>query len=305
MTLAPDAEAVVTQARAAGGPATLEERGVDGAWAYIEANAARGAPGPAVESVDDRIVSGVPVRVYCPASAGMLPVVTYFHGGGWVLGSISGSDAFCRRLAVSTPCVVVSVGYRLAPEAPWPAAVDDGAAVVAAVGAHVAELGVRRAVRHIVLGDSAGGNVAAAAARRVLCVGAAAVDRQVLAYPTVSMTQDRPSHAEHGQSWPLLSSDLSWFVRLYLPDEANRWDPEVSLLDADVRGVPSTTLLLAGCDPLRDEGLAYAQHLAANGVPVGVHEFKGQIHGFLTFPEEILPTSREALGVVANAIRCA
>jgi acetyl esterase len=305
MTLALDAAALVAQVRAVGGPATLEERGVDGARAYLEANAARGAPGPPVGHVDECIAAGVPVRIYRPATAGVLPVVTYFHGGGWVLGSIPGSDAFCRRLAVSTPCVVVSVGYRLAPDAPWPAAVDDGAAVVAWVGAHAAELGGGRNVRHIVLGDSAGGNITAVAVRRVLCAGTAPVDRQVLAYPIVGTTQDRRSHVERGQAWPLLSSDLAWFVRLYVPDEANRRDPDVSLLDGDVRGAPSTTLLLAGCDPLRDEGLAYAQHLAASGVPVVVHEFKGQIHGFLTFPEETLPTSREALGVVANAIRCA
>jgi acetyl esterase len=185
----------------------------------------------------------------------------------------------------------VSVGYRLAPEAPWPAAIDDAMAVL-------------REVRpDVVVGESAGGNVATIAVRRLL--GELGVRRQILAYPTIDTTQSRPSNAEHGRSWPLLNDDLAWFVELYVPDPASRDHPDVTPLAADVAGMPPTTVLLAGADPLHDEGLAYTEHLRAAGVRVDVHDFRGQIHGFLTMADQVLPTSTEAIGVVANAIRCA
>jgi acetyl esterase len=282
VTLDPDAAALVAQVVATD-PPSLQQRGVEAARAYLEG---RTVVGPDVASVLDQAVDGVPVRVYEPAPG--LPTVVFFHGGGWVIGSINTADAFCRRLAVTTPCRVVSVGYRLAPEHRWPAAVEDAVAVLRWAGACV------------VVGESAGGNVATVAVRRLL--GEVPVRRQILAYPVIDTTQDRSSYAEHGGSWPLTSGDLAWFVDLYVGD-GDRRHPDVTPLTGDVTGMPRTTLLLSGCDPLRDEGVAYAEHLGAAGVSVDLHVFEGQIHGFLTMPEEVLPISREALGLVANAIR--
>jgi acetyl esterase len=292
-----DEDAAALVAASSGAP-SLEEMGVDVARAYLAKSVRARGQGPAVADVQDDVVPGGPrVRVYRPGGPDGLPVVTFLHGGGWVIGSVDTADPFCHRLAVAAGCTVVSVAYGLAPEAPWPAAVDDAERAFVWAAEHVAG-----DAPHVVAGESAGGNVAAAAVGRVVAAGSARVDRLVLAYPTVETTQDRESHRLHGHGWPLRNRDLAWFARLYVPEMADRCHPDVSLLAGDARGMPRTTILLAGCDPLRDEGLAYAAHLAAAGVAVDVHVFEGQIHGFLTFGEDVLPTSAEALGVVANAV---
>ncbi len=290
-----DAEALVSLMLATG-PPTLEDRGVEAARCYLEERAAA-SPGPPIDQVEDRTIDGgVRVRIYRPTLPAPAPVVTYFHGGGWVIGSLATSDAFCRRLAASVPCVVVSVEYRLAPEHPYPAAVEDAIASIAWTAANIGG-------PLVVLGDSAGGNVATVATRQVCERGVAEVARQVLAYPTISTEQHWASHGAHGGEWPLTSGDLAWFVRCYVPHGVDPQHPDISPLNADVSALPRTTILLAGCDPLHDEGIAYAEHLVAAGVSVDLHDFAGQIHGFLTMAEEILPTSREAMALVASAVR--
>ncbi|SEO49840.1 alpha/beta hydrolase [Trujillonella endophytica] len=299
----PDAEALVRQFVAAGGP-LLSERGVAGARAYLEQSAAAGAPGPHVERVEDRRIDvdgrTVPVRVHAPASEAPLPTVVYCHGGGFVIGSVAASDAFARRLAVAGPCVVVSVDYRLAPEHPFPAGIEDAVAALDWTAEHAGELGGDPG-RVVALGDSAGATLTAAAVRRVTAAGRRPVRRQVLAYPGAGV--DRARTTAFGGEWPLTDVDSAWFAAQYLPEPSMRSDPDSALLTADVTGVPPTTLLLGGCDPLMPEGLAYAAHLTNAGVSVDLHLYAGQIHGFLTFPDTALPRSREALGVVTNAIR--
>ena len=299
----PDAEALVTQVTAAGQP-SLRERGVAGARAYLEERAAAAPPGPALAFVHDEVVStghgSVAVRVYRPGSTPGAPVVVYFHGGGWVIGSVAASDAFCRRLAQAAACVVVSVDYPLAPEHPFPAAAD--CAVVAIEwAAERSEAWGGDPARLIALGDSAGGNLATVAVRRLVAAGKDIVARQILAYPGVTAERS-VAGTRFGGEWPLTDGDRLWFLDQYVHDDATQGNPDVAPLLADVSGMPPTTLLLGGCDPLVEEGLAYAAHLWKEGVSVDLHLFSGQFHGFLTLDETILPHAREALGLVANAI---
>ncbi len=299
----PDAEVLVSQIRAVDQPA-LSERGVAGARAYLEERAAAGPPGPEVGWVRDEVVAlgagSVPVRVYGPTVGSSGPVVVYFHGGGWVVGSVAASDAFCRRLCRAADCLVVSVDYPLAPENPFPAAVESATAAVEWTAGRAAGWGADPQ-RLVVLGDSAGGNIGTVAVRRLIAAGGPGVCRQILAYPGTS--PDRVTSGGHfGDEWPLTDSDRTWFKAQYVTEDM-RADPDVAPLLADLRGLPPTTILLGGCDPIAPEGLAYANRLWDAGVSVDLHLFSGQVHGFLTFDESILPRSREALGLIANAIR--
>lgn len=296
-----DAETLVAAIRSTGQP-PMSERGVEGARAYLEERAAATPPGPPLTRVSDELVDegGVCARVYQPDASPGLPLVVYFHGGGWVVGSLEASDGFCRRLAAAAECIVVSVDYPLAPEHRFPAAVECAVRAVEWAAEHADSWGAD-ATRLAVLGDSAGGNIATVAVGRLARAGKDLVRRQILAYPGV--TADRAaSKSPFGTEWPLTDADRVWFIDQYAPDERSRVDPDVAPLLADVADMPRTTLLLGGCDPLVSEGLAYAEHLWGAGVSVDLHLFSGQIHGFLTFDPTILPSSREALGVVVNAI---
>lgn len=244
------------------------------------------------------------MRVYQPGPGGSRPLVVYLHGGGWVIGSLDTSEAFCRRLAKSADCVVVSVGYRLAPEHPFPLPVQDAEAALRWAHDHASEIGTDPS-KLVILGDSAGANLAAVVARRARDAGGPLIARQILAYPVTDHRLDRPSHARYGTSWPLTTVDLAWFWDLYLPTPGDRGHPDASPLRADVTNLPRATLIVGGFDPLRDEGLAYAEHLVAAGVPLDLHLYEGQIHGFATFDPSILRTSTEAMSVFAGAIRAA
>lgn len=299
-----DAEQLVARMRDSGGPA-LRGRGAGGARRYLEERAAASPAGPELDLVRDASTGGphaVPVRVYRARPTSDLPVVVYFHGGGWAIGSVAASDAFCRRLARAADCLVVSVGYPLAPEHPFPAAVDSAVGAVVWAAAHASAWG-GAPERLVVLGDSAGGNIATVAVRRLLGARRAPeVRRQILAYPVTAGR--RPSMGGHfGHEWPLTDDDLAWFAEQYAPDPAARSDPDLAPLLADVSGMPPATLLLGGCDPLLAEGLAYADRLWRAGVSVDLHVYSGQIHGFLTLDETALPRGAEALGLVANAVR--
>jgi acetyl esterase len=299
----PDAEALVEAVRSTN-PPSLSERGVQGARAYLEERAAAAPPGPKLEEVCDELVEAgegsVPVRVYRPEVPPGSPVVVYFHGGGWVVGSVEASDGFCRRLAAAAGCVVVSVDYPLAPEHPFPAAVERAERAVEWAAEHAASWGAS-AARLVVLGDSAGGNIATVAVGRLRGAGKDLVRRQILAYPGVSADRGT-SGSPFGTEWPLTDADRVWFIDQYAPDERTRLHPDVAPLLSDARAMPRTTILLSGCDPLLSEGIAYAEHLWSAGVSVDLHLYAGQIHGFLTFDETILPSSREALGLVVNAV---
>ncbi len=249
-------------------------------------------PQPVAGVTDNRVdgpLGPVPVRVYRPEGPDDQPVVTYLHGGGWVVGDIETHDPVCRRLANEVGAIVVSVDYRLAPEHPHPAPLDD---VMAALRWTAATFGGRP---HGVAGDSAGASLAAGAALRAV-TGSDRLDlaAQLLAYPAVDPAMGFPSVQANGEGYFLTSSDMAWFWHQYAPTPEVAADLEVSLLHIPVpAGLAPAIIATAEYDPLHDEGVAYAAHLADAGVRVEHIEGVGLIHGFLAF-----------LGVVDAADRC-
>ncbi|MFF1412392.1 alpha/beta hydrolase [Streptomyces sp. NPDC058289] len=250
------------------------------------ASASRGG-GAEVASVRDAVADGVPVRIYDPApGAAGRPLVVFFHGGGWVMCGLDTHDALCRALAVASGAVVVSADYRLAPEHPWPAAPDDALTVLLWARARAAELGCDPA-RLVVAGDSSGGNLAAVTALRApeLVAG------QLLFYPPLDASMEQPSVTEFGEGYFHTAAHMAWYWDQYGGDPDH---PHVSPLRApDLSGLPRTLLVLADCDVLRDEGLAYGRRLGGAGVDCGVHLVPGVFHGFLGLP---LPAAAAAIG---------
>ncbi|MFE9564541.1 alpha/beta hydrolase [Streptomyces sp. NPDC006487] len=250
--------------------------------------AASGSPrgGVEVASVRDAVADGVPVRIYDPApGAGGRPLTVFFHGGGWVMCGLDTHDALCRALAVASGAVVVSADYRLAPEHPWPAATDDALTVLLWAGARAAELGCDPA-RLVLAGDSSGGNLAAVTALRAPGLAAG----QLLFYPPLDASMEHPSVAEFAEGHFHTAAHMAWYWDQYGGDPAH---PHVSPLRApDLSGLPRTLLVLADCDVLRDEGLAYGRRLGEAGVDCAIHLVPGVFHGFLGLP---LPAGRAAI----------
>lgn len=231
----------------------------------------------------------VPVRVYRPPAGGPLAVLVWFHGGGWVLGDLEGADPVCQQLASRVPAVVVSVDYRLAPEHPYPAAVEDAVAATGWAYEHAGELGGDPG-RLAVGGDSAGGNLAAVVARRARDEAGPPIAFQLLVYPVTDCTASQPSYVENGEGFMLEAASMRWFFDHYLPDPARRREPDASpLLAPDLTGLPPAHVVTAEHDPLRDEGEAYAGRLAEAGVPVRLHRYEGMIHGFFAMGKVLAP----------------
>lgn len=222
------------------------------------------------------------LRIYRPSGASPdkpLPVLLFFHGGGWVLGSLDSHDGLARRLCRLSNWAVVSVNYRLAPEHPFPAAVTDADTAVRWVASNASQLKFDPA-RIAVCGDSAGANLATVAARRLL--GIVPVVAQVLWYPATGFNLDTPSYHENQDGYFLSRHEMQWFSDQYLraPEDSN--NPDASPLRApSLVGMPPTYLLTAGYDPLRDDGRAYAHKLINGGVTVHFTERAGLIHGFM------------------------
>jgi acetyl esterase len=268
-----------------------------------------GKPEP-VGAVEDLAIAGpggpVPARLYRPATrAGTvaqpdLPLLLWFHGGGWVVGSIDSHDNLCRALCARAEVAVLNVGYRLAPEHPFPAAVEDCVAAFRWAAANAEALGVD-AARLAVGGDSAGANLAAVVAQETSRDGATAPAFQVLVVPGVDFTGDRPSKGLFGAGYLLDRTTMDWYEELYLGDH-RRDDPRCSpLLADDLSGLPPAHVAVAGFDPLRDEGIAYADALRAAGVDVSLRVHGDAIHAFLgTLVSEL---GRRGLSEVVGAIR--
>jgi acetyl esterase len=240
------------------------------------------APQP-VARVEDRTVPGpdgdVPIRVYTPDAAGPLPVLVFYHGGGWVIGSIETHDNICRALANLTPCMVVSVEYRLAPEARFPAGLEDCYAATRWVAEHGAELGCDP-TRLAIGGDSAGGNLTAAVALLARERGGPRIAFQLMIYPVIDSDFETGSYREVAEGYGLTRDGMQYFWELYLEDPADMTNPLAAVLRADLAGLPPALVITAEYDPLRDEGDAYAAKLKAAGVPVEHASYPGQIHGF-------------------------
>lgn len=260
-----------------------------------------------VGSVEDRMISGaggeLAVRIYHPTAAtGALPVLVYFHGGGFVIGDLDSHDNLCRAFCEALPAIVVSVDYRLAPENRFPAAVEDAFYAVCWAAEQAVSLGGDPA-RLIVGGDSAGGNLAAVVCQLAQREGGPAIAHQMLLYPVCDADLQRESYQRLGCGYFLETEMMRWFWDLYLPDTAQRLDPRASPLRADsLRGLPSATVVTGDCDPLVEEGNLYAQRLQQDGVSVLHREYPGVIHGFMSFIG-MADRADEAFCDVVNAVR--
>ncbi|TDB99720.1 alpha/beta hydrolase [Nonomuraea longispora] len=280
-------------------PATLDLAGIQELRAHDGLAAQRG-PLTKLPYVRDERAEGVPIRIYRadPGDA-PLPVVVYFHGGGWVLGSVKRNDALGRDLAIRTGAVVVSADYRLAPEHPFPAAADDAWTVVRDIFARPAFY--QSNGRVAVVGDSAGGNLAAVAAWQARDAGLR-LAHQVLVYPVLDVAMDTPSYTEFAKGFGLEAAEMAWFARQYAPD-ADPADPRLSpLCLPDVAGLAPATIVTADHDVLRDEGESYARRLKQAGVPVGLRRFGGAVHNFFGLPG-LFDQADEARDHIARRLR--
>ncbi len=264
---------------------------------------------PAVGEVRDLLAVGphgpVPLRLYRPIhhdASKSLAVLVYYHGGGWVIGDLDTHDTLCRQLANQAGCAVVAVDYRMGPEHRFPAAVDDAIAALAWVRGAAAHLGLD-ASRIAVGGDSAGGNLAAVVALHQRGVDAPPLAFQLLIYPATDMRRGAPSHTSNGQGYLLTTETIEYFLQHYIDDPRHHDDWRASpLLHEDLAGAAPALVLTAGYDPLRDEGLAYAQRLTEAGVRTTYLCFERQIHGFILMGK-VLDEANAAVMVCAAALR--
>ena len=225
----------------------------------------------------------VAARMYRPVAGEELPALVFFHGGGWTIGDLDTHDVVCRQLAVGARCAVFSVDYRLAPEQPFPAAVDDCFEATRYLHENAAKLGIDPA-RIAVGGDSAGGNLAAVVALMARDQGAPPLAYQLLIYPATDQRCAFPSHERNGTGYLLTKEGIRFFRSGYLPDEKDRTDWRASpLLAASHADLPPAFVLTAGYDPLLDEGRAYAERLSKAGVEVTYREYADMVHGFVLF----------------------
>jgi len=262
-------------------------------------------PGEPVAEVRDVAVPApggtIPVRVYRPQDGGPLPLVAYVHGGGWMLGSIDSFDTVVRALANASGAIVASIGYRLAPEHPFPAGLEDALCAVRWLAANAAELGADPE-RLAIPGDSAGGNLATVVARRLR--GEIDLRLQVLVYPVTDAGVNTPSYREFGEGYGLTAASMQRFWNLYL-NGADGLNPDASPLRAeDLAGSPPALVVTAEADPLRDEGEAYAEALRDAGVAVHARRYEGTVHGFWRWLAAT-SVSRRAVDEVGQALRAA
>jgi acetyl esterase len=261
-----------------------------------------GTPEP-VFAVEDRDADGVPVRVYRPAPEANLPVVVVFHGGGWVIGNVEQYDGTARQLANASGAIVVSVEYRLSPEHPFPAPLDDCWQALQWAAKHAADFG-GDPTRVAVGGDSAGANLAAVCALRARDEGGPALALQVLVYPACDANAGTESYASNGTGYLLEAEQMHWFYDCYTAGgKIDPTDRRISpALAPSLVGVAPAVVITAEYDPLRDEGEAYAERLRAADVAVEHRRYDGMIHGFFGCPGAF-DASAEAMDQVGTALR--
>ena len=242
------------------------------------------------------------LRVYQPTAARALPVLIFLHGGGFTVGSLTSHDPVCRLLAHAAGCLVVAVDYRLAPEFPYPAAVEDSLAAVDWVASHAGELGGDPG-RMAVGGDSAGGTLSAVVCQQQRRRGGRLPDLQVLIYPATDLTRSLRSHQTFARGFPLDKQAMEFFLDCYLRPTQRRDDPMVSpLFEPDLAGLPPAIMVTAGHDMLRDEGRAYVAMMQKAGVEVTHLEYSAQPHGFANVAG-VSPAARQALEEIGSNVR--
>ena len=304
--------------------ALMEERGVppvhtlepkDARRAYLERRHITQPQAPEVAEVRQLQAQGphgaIPLRLYrplLPTSHGTggarmaLPVLVYFHGGGWVIGDLDSHDTLCRELANGAGIAVLAVDYRMSPEHRFPAAVDDCIAATRWVHAQAAELGLD-ASRMAVGGDSAGGNLAAVVAIAVRDDAHLKLVYQLLVYPATDMRRGAPSHTRNGQGYLLTRDTIGYFHDHYITQPEHDLDWRASpLLHADLSRLPAALVLTAGYDPLRDEGLQYAQALTEAGNRATHICFERQIHGFILMGR-VIDEANTAVAICAAELK--
>lgn len=272
----------------------------------IHAMAGMSGEGPAVERVEEVSIPGpagsLRARLYAPQAEHALPMLLFFHGGGFVVGDLETHDAICRTLANEAACIVLSVDYRLAPEAPYPAAAEDCYAATKWAADNAEDLG-GDAERIAVGGDSAGGNLAAVVALMARDRGEPLLSRQLLIYPVIDHAFNTESYRANADGYLLTRSMMQWFWGHYLADAGQGAEPYASpIRAADLSGVAPATVITAEYDPLRDEGEAYARRLESAGVPTTLCRFDGMIHGFFGMTDR-LDRAAEAVAFAAAELR--
>ncbi|WP_211453736.1 alpha/beta hydrolase [Collimonas antrihumi] len=260
-----------------------------------------------VAQIADRVITGpggpLALRLYHPKPGATLPAILFFHGGGWVDGDLESHDNLCRRLANLSGCAVIAVDYRLAPDAPFPAALDDARAALQWLHAHAGECQIDPH-RLAVCGDSAGGNLAIACTlmARDPAQNLPRISHQLLFYPVIDAACDTPSFDSYASGYLLTRDMMQWFWRQYLKHPADRQNGHAVPAQAvDLAGLPSATIITAQCDPLADEGAAYAKRLQHAGVPVEFKCWDGVFHGFASMTG-MMQAADDALVLGANAV---
>ena len=306
MPVDPNVELLLS-AMAQGGQGGLSDLGVEQARAMIEQfdtfAAGEKAELPRVEDLTCPGPEGdIPLRLYSLAAEAPLPVVVYFHGGGWVIGNIQSHDFVCRKLANESGLTVISVEYRLAPEHTFPVAAEDCYAVAKWVAENAQQLKVDGS-RMAVAGDSAGGNLAAVTSLMARDRGEPQISFQLLVYPVVDGTMSFPSIKENAEGYLLTAKDMAWFYDHYAPEGVDRKSAYLSPLYApDLTKLPPALVITAEYDPLRDEGEAYADALQQAGVEARSSRYDGMIHGFFGL-DAIVPAAAPAMEEAAASLK--
>jgi acetyl esterase len=307
MALDPQAKGLLDAMAANPGPRIIDLPVPEAREMYRGIAATLDLQGVPIGKVEDRNIPGpdgdIPVRLYTPVAAGgdALPVLVYFHGGGWVIGDLETHDALCRTFANEAGCKVVAVDYRLAPEHRFPAAADDCLAAVKWVEANGSDIGVD-ATRIAVAGDSAGGNLAAVVSQLAKAGKGPKIAFQLLIYPVTDTDVDTASYRANAAGYFLERDGMIWFFDHYL-NGADRNDTRIAPLKAaSLAGLPPAYVVTAGFDPLKDEGRAYAEALKAAGVPTEYVNYEGMIHGFFNL-QGAFDVSRDAVKAAAKALK--
>jgi len=308
MALDPQAANVIDLIVKSGRPPYHQLAPKDARQMFRETRPASTPPAPQIGAVRDVLTEGaqaIPLRVYRPpgvSDSRRLPVLVYFHGGGWVIGDLETHDVLCRQLTAEAGISVIAVDYRLAPEHKFPAAADDAWAATRWIAAHAAELGVD-ADRLAVGGDSAGGNLAAVVALLAREAGGPRIALQILLYPVTDLVSESQSYADLADGYMLTRDSMRWFRAQYLAKEQDAADWRVSPLRApSLAGLPPALVVTAGYDPLRDEGEAYARRLREAGVSVDAVSFGGMIHGFVPMGR-LIDTAFRGVSLITGSLR--
>jgi len=305
MTLDPQVKSFLDMLAGLGGP-PLEQLPVAEARSVALAMVDFSGPEEPIAEVANRSIIGpagpIAVRMYRPELSEKLPALIYFHGGGYVIGSLDSHDRLCRALANASGCAVIAVDYRLAPEHKYPAAVDDAYAATCYIAEHAAEFNIDPN-RIAVGGDSAGGSLAT-----VVCLlsrdrSGPRLQYQLLIYPWVDFYGQNPSMQQYAKDHFLTRAGLDWFTENYLPNRESGLEPSASPMCAtNVQGLPRAMIITAECDPLRDQGEAYARKLEGAGIPVQLKRYNGMIHPFLNLAG-VIDAAKSAIADAGSAVR--